>query len=182
MRNKKIRQLGVPNLYIIGAGLLIVVLIGFFLNGYGVYRKTNAGFSYDDLKSRNTVISEQEIYDFMNYTFFGADSAIDDRREFMKLNCFSFKHSSDLKRFINSQPDSILTSRDKKFMMGQLVNQTFLWDQDKLINVWCLTPKDLYKHKKMTRLTIGKIFENILATTVDIITRNQFSIKKRTLS
>jgi len=145
MRNRKIRQLGVPNLYIIGAGLLIVVLIGFFLNGYDVYRKTNAGYSYDDLKNRNTVISKQEIYDFMNYTFFGADSAIDDRREFMKLNCFSFKHSSDLKKFINSQPDSILTSQDKKFMKSQLVNQTFLWDQDKLINVWCLTPKDLYK-------------------------------------
>ena len=97
MKNKKIRHLGVSNLYIIGAGLLIVVLIGFFMNGYHDYRKVNAGYSYDDLKNRNTVISEQEIYDFMNYTLFGADSVFDDRREFLKLNCFSFKHSSDLK-------------------------------------------------------------------------------------
>lgn len=142
---KKKRQLGVPNLYIVGAGLLIVILIGFFLNGYDDYRKTNAGYSYDDLKKRNTVIYEQEIYDFMNYTLFCADSLIDDRREFMKLNCFSLKHSLDLKKFINSQPDSILTSHDIKFIKSQLAYQTFLWDQDKLINVWCLTLKDLYK-------------------------------------
>jgi hypothetical protein len=145
MRGKKIRQLGVPNLYIIGVGLLIVVLIGFFLNGYDDYRKTNAGYSYDDLKDRNTVISEQEIYDFMNYTLFGADSVIDDRREFMKLNCFSLKHNTELKEFINTQPDTILTRHDKKFMKSQLENQFFLWDKDKLINVWCLTPKDFYK-------------------------------------
>lgn len=145
MRHKKIRQFGVSNLYIIGAGLFIVIIIGFFLNGYDDYRKTNAGYSYDELKNKYTVISEQEIYDFMNYTLFGADSVIDDRREFMKLICISFTHSSDLKKFINSQPDTVLTGQDKKIMTAQLEYQTFLWDQDKLINVWCLTPKDLYK-------------------------------------
>ena len=30
-------------------------------------------------------------------------------------------------------------------MKSQFVSQTLLWDQNKLINVWCLTPKDLYK-------------------------------------
>lgn len=148
MRNKKIRQLGVPSLYIIGIGLLIVVFVAFFLNGYNDYRKTNVEYSYNDLKSRNTVIAGQEIYDFMNYALFGADSVIDDRREFMKLNCFSFKHSSDLKKFINAQSDTVLTSQDKRFMRLQFDDQPFLWNQDKLINVWCLTPKDLYKLDK----------------------------------
>ncbi|GAA5023667.1 hypothetical protein GCM10011506_06690 [Marivirga lumbricoides] len=81
----------------------------------------------------------------MNYTLFEADSAIDDRREFIKLNCFSLKHSSELKKFINSQPDTILTIQEKNHLKSQFDSQTFLWDKNKLINVWCLTPKDLYK-------------------------------------
>jgi len=145
MRNKKIRQLGVPTLYIMGAGFLIIILIGLFVNGYGNYRKNKISYSYEDLKSKNTVISEQEIYDFMNYTIFEADSVINDRREFMKLNCFSLKHSSELKKFINSQPETVLTIQDKKYMKSQIKNQIFLWDQDQLINVWCLIPKDLYE-------------------------------------
>jgi len=128
MRNKKIRQLGVPTLYIMGAGFLIIILIGLFVNGYGNYRKNKISYSYEDLKSKNTVISEQEIYDFMNYTIFEADSVINDRREFMKLNCFSLKHSSELKKFINSQPETVLTIQDKKYMKSQIKNQIFLWD------------------------------------------------------
>ncbi|PJC63185.1 MAG: hypothetical protein CO022_00580 [Flavobacteriales bacterium CG_4_9_14_0_2_um_filter_32_27] len=128
-----------------GAGFLIIILIGLFVNGYGNYRKNKISYSYEDLKSKNTVISEQEIYDFMNYTIFEADSVINDRREFMKLNCFSLKHSSELKKFINSQPETVLTIQDKKYMKSQIKNQIFLWDQDQLINVWCLIPKDLYE-------------------------------------
>jgi len=97
----------------------------------------------------------------MNYTLFGADSLIDNRREYIKLNCFSSKHSSDLKNFINSQPDSILTSQDKKFMKSQLANQTFLWDQDKFINVWCLTPKDLYKTKENDTIDYWENFREL---------------------
>lgn len=134
-----------PSIYIVGAGLLIVVLVGLFLNGYDVFRKKNAGYSYLDLKDRNTVISEQEVYDFMNYTILGVDNSISERRKFIKLNCFALKHSSDLRKFISSQSDTILTRQDKKFMRSQFESQTLLWDQDKLINVWCLTPKDLYK-------------------------------------
>lgn len=137
-----------PGIYIVGAGLLIVVLVGLFLNGYDVFRKKNAGYSYLDLKNRNTVISEHEVYDFMNYAIFGVDNSISERREFFKLNCFALKHSSDLRKFISSQSDTILTRQDKKYMRSQFDNQTLLWDQDKLINVWCLTPKDLYKVKE----------------------------------
>ena len=148
MRHKKISQFGVSNLYIIGTGLFIVIIIGFFLNGYDDYRKTNTGYSYDELKNKYTVIFEQEIYDFMNYALFGADSVIYDRREFKKLNCFSFEHSTALKKFIKSLSDTVLTSHDKKFMNSQFEYQTLLWDQTKLINVWCLTPKDHYETQK----------------------------------
>ena len=161
MRNKKIRQLGVPTLYIMGAGFLIIILIGLFVNGYGNYRKNKISYSYEDLKSKNTVISEQEIYDFMNYTIFEADSVINDRREFMKLNCFSLKHSSELKKFINSQPETVLTIQDKKYMKSQIKNQIFLWDQDQLINVWCLIPKDLYEVQEDDTLDYWENFRKL---------------------
>lgn len=164
MRNQKIRQLGIPGFYIIGAGFLIVGLIGFFLNDYKNYRETNLGYTYEDLKSRNLVIVEQEIYEFMNSNIFDVDSILVDKREFMKINCFTLKHSSDLRKFINSQTDSILTSYDKKFMKSQIENQTYLWDQDKLINVWCLTPRDLNKVQETDTLdywgTFRKLFGN----------------------
>lgn len=134
-----------PNLYITGAGLLIIVLVAFFIYGYDNHRKRVSKYSYDDFKSRYTVISEPAVYDFMNYTLFKADTAFANRREFIKLNCFSIKHSSDLKKFINSQSSTILSFQDKKQLKSQIDKQTFLWDQSKLINVWCLTPKDLYQ-------------------------------------
>lgn len=161
MRHKKIRQIGVPNLYIMGVGLLLVFLIGFFLNGYSNYRKTNTGYSYDDLKNKYTVISDPEIYNFMNYNLFGADSIIDDRGEFVKINCFSFKHSSDLKKFIGTQPDSVLTIQNQKFMKSQLQYQTLLWDQDKFINVWCLTPKELYKTQENDTIDYWENFREL---------------------
>lgn len=161
MKHEKIRPFGVPNLYIIGPGLLTIVLLAFFMNGYDHYRKKNAGYSYDELKTRNIVISEQEIYDFMNYTLFGADSLIDDKRESMKLICFSLKHNSDIKRFIFSQPDTVLTTQDRKYMGSQCDSRIFLWDQDKLINVWCLTPKDLYEFNENDTTDYWEHFEKL---------------------
>lgn len=161
MKHEKIRPFGVPNLYIIGPGLLTIVLLAFFMNGYDHYRKKNAGYSYDELKTRNIVISEQEIYDFMNYTLFGADSLIDDKRESMKLICFSLKHKPDIKRFIFSQPDTVLTTQDRKYMGSQCDSRIFLWDQNKLINVWCLTPKDLYEFNENDTTDYWEHFEKL---------------------
>jgi hypothetical protein len=63
----------------------------------------------------------------------------------MKINCFSLKHSSELKSFINSISDNILNNTDKKFIKNQLTDEIYLWDNEKFVNVWCLTFRDLAK-------------------------------------
>lgn len=145
VRNSKFRQLGIPSFYVIGGGFAILILIGLFVLNYDNYRKTNAGYSYSDLKKRYNVITNNDTYDFLNYSLFGADSILSDSLEFIKINCFTLKHSSKLKSFINSISDTLLSPTDKKIMKSQLSSEVFLWDNEKLINVWCLTPKDLNK-------------------------------------
>ncbi len=145
VRHKKYRQLGIPSLFIVGGGLAIVILIGVFVLDYDNYRKTNAGYSYSDLKEKYPVIKDTETYEFMNYAFFGASNIITDSLEFIKLDCFSLKHSSDLKSFISSANDRLLSREDKISMRQQLSNEVYLWDNKKLINTWCLTPKDFAK-------------------------------------
>ncbi len=145
LRNSKYRQLGIPSLFIVGGGFAILFLIGLFVLNYNNYRETNAGYSYSDLKDRYPVIEDIETYDFMNHTLFDGDSILTDSMEFMKLNCFSLKHSSDLKSFINSISDSLLSSSDKKFMRNQLTDEVYLWDNERLINAWCLIPSDFAK-------------------------------------
>lgn len=144
-KNSKVRQRGVPSLFVIGTGFFIVVLMGLFLYGYIDFHRKNATFSYSDLKNKYPLVEGEEIYEFMNLTLFDSDSVIADSREHSKLVCLTLKHSAHLRKFINSLNDTVLTRKDKRFMKSQFVDQTFLWDQDKLINVWCLTPKDLAK-------------------------------------
>tara|TARA_B100000809_G_C15041680_1_gene495765 strand:+ start:592 stop:1260 length:669 start_codon:yes stop_codon:yes gene_type:complete len=144
-RNRKNNQLGIPNLYIVGGGFTIVMLIGLFMLNYDNYRKTNAGYSYQDLKEKYNVISENEVYSFMNSTFFKTDSIISDSMEFTKVKCFSKKHSSELKSFIKSTNDTFLSSSEKKYMKNQLINEVYLWDNERFVNVCYLTPKDMYK-------------------------------------
>lgn len=144
-RNTKYKQVGIPSLFIVGCGFTIVIFIGLFVLNYGNYRTKNNGYSYEDLKERNSVISGNEIYEFMNFALFDAENIENDSMEFMKINCFSLKHSSDLESFIKSINDSILSSSDRLFMANQLNSETYLWDKNKLINVWCLIPSDFAK-------------------------------------
>ena len=114
LRHKKYRQLGVPSLLVVGGGLAIVILIGVFVLNYDNYRKSNAGYSYSDLMEKYPVIKDIETYEFMNYALFGASDIETDSMEFIKLNCFSLKHTSDLKSFVSSASDSLLSREDKK--------------------------------------------------------------------
>jgi hypothetical protein len=145
LRHKKNKQLGSPSLFVIGGGLAIVILIGVFVLNYDNYRKRNIDYSYSDLKDNYSVINDKEAYEFMNYALFGASNIVADSLEFIKLNCFSLMHTSQLKSFINSSSDTLLNSSDKKFMRQQLNNKLFLWNNEALINVWCLTPEDFAK-------------------------------------
>lgn len=148
MRSKKIKIFGVTTYLQLGAGLLIAALIGIFVFRYYNDVKSNVLYSYDELKSRNIVISDQEIYDFMNIALLNGDSLRTDKREFLKLNCFTITHDSYMAKFISSQADTVLTAQDKTFMKSQITNQKYLWDKDKLVNVWCITPQDISKIKK----------------------------------
>ena len=91
------------------------------------------------------VIKDIETYEFMNFTLFVASNIETDSLEFIKLNCFSLKHTSDLKSFISSSSDSLLSREDKKIMRQHLSNEVYLWDNKKMINAWCLIPKDFAK-------------------------------------
>lgn len=134
-----------PSFFVVGGGFSILILIGLFVLNYDNHRQTNAGYSYLDLKERYTVITDPEAYDFMNEVLYENDSNLTDSMEFMKLNCFSIKHSSELKSFIKSINDSILSNTDKKFLKNQLTDKIYLWDNERLLNIWCLTPKDFAK-------------------------------------
>lgn len=147
---KKSKRIEIPSLFIIGGILMIVVLIGLYL--IGLYHSDNYinenainGYSYQDLKEKYTVVYEDEVYEFMNSAIFNSDKNIEDKREFIKLNCFTLYHSTNLKKFIHSIDESILTNNDKKYIQSQFQNKILLWDQDKLTNAWCLTPQDIYR-------------------------------------
>ena len=109
-----------------------------------IFRNGRSAFATPEGAFR-AAFEDIETYDFMNHTLFDGDSILTDSMEFMKLNCFSLKHSSDLKSFINSISDSLLSSSDKKFMRNQLTDEVYLWDNERLINAWCLIPSDFAK-------------------------------------
>jgi hypothetical protein len=78
LRNTKYRQLGIPSLFIVGGGFAILIFIGLFVLNYDNHRKINTSYSYSELKERNTLVKANDIYDFMNYALFGADSILTD--------------------------------------------------------------------------------------------------------
>lgn len=146
-KRSKHKQLGVPSLFIIGGGFAISILLGLFFLNYNSFLQKNADYSYADLKQRYAVIKDIEAYDFMRDALLDGDSVLLDSMEFTKIKCFSIKHSSDLKSFINSIDDSLLSVSERKYMLNQLTDEMYLWDNERLINAWCLTPKDLAKIK-----------------------------------
>ncbi|BDD06666.1 hypothetical protein [Aureibacter tunicatorum] len=140
MRKKKYRQIGVHSIFSIGCGFIITVFLGMFIFDYNSFRKRYTGYSYDDLKSVSTVIDDVESYSFMNSN--ELDSVLLDSMQYLKVNCFTLKHSSDLDKFIKSLSDTVLNDKDKRYMRGQISNELLLWDNERLVNTWCLTPRD----------------------------------------
>ena len=91
------RQLGIPNLFIVGCGFVIVILISLYGLNYINYSRSMAGYSYLDLEEKYPVIKGDEIYDFMNQALFECDTILTDSMEFIKLNCFSLKQGPEIK-------------------------------------------------------------------------------------
>ena len=94
-------------------------MVGLFLLNYGTYRTKNNGYTYKDLRGRNVVIEDEEIYEFMNYALFGAENIETDSMEFMKINCFSLRQGSNIESFIKAINDSLISRDDRKYMRNQ---------------------------------------------------------------
>jgi hypothetical protein len=131
-----------PSFYFVGVGLLIIVVIAVFFTNLENYRQRKSNTSYEELIEKHELISEEWIYKFMNNTFFNSDTILNDSLCFFKVNILTSKHSSDLRKYISSS--SLLSRADKKYLKSQLSNKIFIWDKNRLVNVWCLTPRDFF--------------------------------------
>lgn len=141
MRKSNYKQFGIPNLFVVGGGFAILILVTFF----GLDHQKSSQYSFEDLKNKHVTLDDDEAYTLMNQAIFDRDSILTDSLLFIKLNVFTLKHSSDLKSFINEASDSLINPTDKRYMIKQLSDMVSLWDNQKLTNVWCLTPKDFAK-------------------------------------
>ena len=158
MRRRKINQLGMPSLYTVGLGVVLVIFLGVYFYGYDGFWKRSVAYEYVDLIEHNEVVCGEHIYNFMNECLFAEESIEDNLRLFTKLKCFSLKHSSALERFFVEAAPSVLTIEEKSYMKKQLGVTLKLWDQSLLPSAWCLTPKELYKIQKNDTLDYWTAF------------------------
>jgi hypothetical protein len=101
--------------------------------------------SYDEFKQTKDMISDIEVYDFINEIHSSNDSLEKDSLKFQKLMCFSIPHSKSLINLIEEVPDSIVNRDNKIHLQNQINTKTKLWDKDQLKTFWVLTPADLKK-------------------------------------
>lgn len=142
------------NIFIISFGFFIILV---FTNQ--IYKSTYNYIysSFDELKQNRDVISNTEIYDFINEIYSDNDSIEKDSLEFRKLMCFSIPHSETLVNLIDELPDSIVNIENKIHLKNQICTKTKLWDKDQLKNCWVLTPFDL---KKIDEIDNDNYWEN----------------------
>lgn len=152
MKNKRKNYL--TNIFIISLGFFIIVI---FINHIYKFTHNYIHSTYDELKLTREVISENEIYDFLNEIYTDGDSIEKDSLKFRKLMCFSIPHSEPLINLIDELPDSIVDNDNRIYFKNQICKKTKLWDKDQLKNCWVLTPSDL---KKIDELDDDHYWEN----------------------
>lgn len=140
--------------------------VGIILIGYSIYEnfyreKKYLNASYEELKKEYKLVNDSEAYEFINSMLNSSDTIINDIREHIKINCFTSEHGKEIREFLELQNDSILSKNDKEFMKSQFENKVYLWDQDRLRNVRCLTPKDLNEIEKRTDRDYWELFEEL---------------------
>lgn len=142
------------NIFIISFGFFIIIV---FTNH--IYRFTHnyINSSYNELKQNRDIISNNEIYDFLNEIYSDNDSLEKDSLELRKLMCFSIPHSEIFVNLIDELPDSIVDIEDKMHLKSQICTKTKLWDKDRLKDCWVLTPSDL---KKIEEIDDNNYWEN----------------------
>ena len=57
MRRRKINQLGMPSLYTVGLGVVLVIFLGVYFYGYDGFWKRSVAYEYVDLIEHNEVVS-----------------------------------------------------------------------------------------------------------------------------
>jgi hypothetical protein len=80
-----------------------------------LYKQTHdyINSSYDEFKQTKDIISDIEVYNFINEIHSSNDSIEKDSLKFQKLMCFSIPHSESLIKLIDELPDSIVNSDNK---------------------------------------------------------------------
>ena len=135
---------------IIGSSFLIVVLSCLFLLNSDNYMKNQSIHSYEDLRSfvdlreHYKMIEDEVVYDFLNQVFFDKGTVLPDTMKW-NLYCFTIPHSKELKSFITNLSNEFITKTNKDFIKSQLDTTRYLWDNKKLNNARCLSPKDYYE-------------------------------------
>lgn len=125
------------NLAIVDCGFVFIILFSFFL--FPAYQP----LSYDELIETNQVITDNEVYDLMNELLSSKDSVKKDSMKYMKISVFPLKHSKALRSFIIDLEDTIVTQKDKEYMLQYFSTKTKLWDEKQLRNIWCIKPSEL---------------------------------------
>ncbi|CAM3989960.1 DUF4829 domain-containing protein [Flavobacterium jumunjinense] len=139
-KNKRKNYL--TNIFIISLGFFIIVI---FTNHIYKFTHNYIYSSYAELKLNKEVISENEVYKFLNEIYSENASIENDSLKFRKLMCFSIPHSETLVNLIDELPDSIVNIENKIHLKNQICTKTKLWDKDQLKKCWVLTPSDLKK-------------------------------------
>ena len=151
-KNKRKNYL--TNIFIISFGFFIIII---FTNHIYKFTHNYIYSTYDELKLKREVISENEIYEFINEIYYKNDSIANDSLKYRKLMCFSIPHSKAFVNLIDELPDSIVNIDNKIHLKNQIYTKTKLWDKDKLKNFWVLTPSDL---KKIEEIENDDYWEN----------------------
>ena len=142
------------NIFIISFVFFIILV---FTNHLYKFTHNYIYSTYDELKLTREVISENEIYEFINEIYYKNDSIANDSLKYRKLMCFSIPHSKAFVNLIDELPDSIVNIDNKIHLKNQIYTKTKLWDKDKLKNFWVLTPSDL---KKIEEIENDNYWEN----------------------
>lgn len=132
------------NILIISIAFICIIV---FVNHIYKYTYNYINGSYTVLKNSSKVISDNDIYNFMNeiYSNDNIENVTKDSLKLMKLMCFSIPHEDAFIYLIDELPDTIVNVENKEYLKNQLDKKTKLWDKTKLKGCWVLTPSDLKK-------------------------------------
>ncbi len=151
----KSRTLGISPLFITGCGFVLVIFLAFYMLTYDENRNT----PYEELKTHYPIAKDNFVYDFMNHAVMNSDSLINDSLSHTKLICISLGHEKKIRSFLKSFIGKEIERDDFKFMSNQFSNEKFLWNKERLLNCWTITPDELNIIRKNDSVDFWEEFE-----------------------